>query len=653
MGLPAPDLDDRRFQDLVDDAKRMVQRRCPAWTDHNVSDPGVTLIETFAFMTDQLLYRLNRVPDRLYVKFLELIGVRLLPPRPAAVPVTFWLSAPATAPITIAPDTAVATVRTESDESVIFHTVDELPIVPCELRAVRAVQVGTGEPESADRTEEWTFGTAFPAFGAPPRPGDALYLGLSDPVPACAVRIDFRGEVEGVGVDPRDPPLVWEAWNGSGWEACERGADETGGLNRTGAVTVHVPASHAASLVDGVRAGWLRARLREVAEGEPRYSSPPIVRGLSACTIGATTGAVNAELVRDEIVGTCEGVPGQFFTLARGPVLGGAGAPVLTVGTDDGWQEWTQVSDFSASGPEDRHYTLEAATGTVAFGPAVRREDGTLRRHGATPPAGAVVRMAAYTVGGGQRGNVARGKIKTLKSSIPFVAGVENRHPARDGVDGETLAEAKTRAPILLRSRSRAVTAEDYQAITLERAPELARVRCVTAGDDGVDAGSVRVLVVPAVRAERGRIAFADLVLREETLARVRESLDEVRLIGTRVLVEPPTYRGVTVVAQLIARPRANKNRIEAEATDALYALLNPLTGGPDGTGWPFGRAVQSGEVFAALQRVRGVDVVEDVRLFSANPVTGERTEATGRLEIPANSLVFSYEHQVLVELPS
>src|SRR5213080_1453995 len=105
MALPVPNLDDRRFQDLVDDAKRMVQRRCPAWTDHNVSDPGVTLIETFAFMTDQLL-------DRLYVKFLELIGVRLLPPRPAVVPVTFWLSAPATAPITIAPDTAVATVRT-------------------------------------------------------------------------------------------------------------------------------------------------------------------------------------------------------------------------------------------------------------------------------------------------------------------------------------------------------------------------------------------------------------------------------------------------------------------------------------------------------------------------------------------------------------
>ena len=71
MTLPQPYLDDRRFQDLVDDAKRIVAARCPEWSDHNVSDPGVTLIEAFAFMADELFYRLNRVPDKLYIAFLE------------------------------------------------------------------------------------------------------------------------------------------------------------------------------------------------------------------------------------------------------------------------------------------------------------------------------------------------------------------------------------------------------------------------------------------------------------------------------------------------------------------------------------------------------------------------------------------------------
>jgi len=99
MSLPAPNLDDRRFQNLVDDAKRLVQRRCPEWTDHNVSDPGVTLIETFAYMTDQVIYRLNRVPDRNYIRFLELLGVHLFPPTAARTGVTFWLSAAQPQPI--------------------------------------------------------------------------------------------------------------------------------------------------------------------------------------------------------------------------------------------------------------------------------------------------------------------------------------------------------------------------------------------------------------------------------------------------------------------------------------------------------------------------------------------------------------------------
>ena len=93
MGLPAPNLDDRRFQQFVDDAKRYVQERCPEWTDHNVSDPGVTLIETVAYMLDQVVYRLNRIPDKNYMAFLDLLGVTRFPPGAAEADVTFWLSA--------------------------------------------------------------------------------------------------------------------------------------------------------------------------------------------------------------------------------------------------------------------------------------------------------------------------------------------------------------------------------------------------------------------------------------------------------------------------------------------------------------------------------------------------------------------------------
>ncbi|OLR92391.1 putative baseplate assembly protein [Actinokineospora bangkokensis] len=648
MVLPAPELDDRRFQEFVDEAKRYIQRRCPEWTDHNVSDPGVTLVEVFAFMAEQLCYRLNRVPDRLYVKFLELLGVRMLPPTPARVPVTFWLSTPARAPLVIRGGTKVATTRTEGDESVVFSTLADLPVLPTEVVAVRRV-VGSGV-SSEDQTTAFELGEPFSAFGEPPQVDDALLIGLADPAPACAVRLDFDGETEGVGVNPKHPPLVWEAWTGEGWSDCAVTTDETGGFNRPGRTVVHLPAGHEASVIDEQRAGWLRVRVVEPLPGQPPYSASPRVRRLVAGTVGATTTAVHARIVEFEELGESEGVPGQRFRLAATPVLAGAHEAVLEVGTDDGWQTWQRVADFAGSEAGDRHFVLDGVAGEVELGPAVRLEDRALRQYGAVPPPGAPLRMRRYYSGGGVLGNVARHAVDTLKSSIPFVAGVTNLQPAHGGVDGETLAEAKARGPIVLRTRSRAVTAEDYEAISREAAPEVARIHCLTAGEDDVAHGAVKVLVVPAAAQRDHRIPFADLVPAAGTLERIAERLDDVRLVGTRVLVEPPRYRGVTVVARLVARTRLDPEEVRARALGALYAYLNPLTGGEDGTGWPFGRRVGHGEVFALLQSVRGVDVVEDLRIFGANPVTGERGAEVDRLPVGPGGLAFSFDHQVRVE---
>jgi predicted phage baseplate assembly protein len=647
MALPAPDLDDRRFQDLVDDAKRLVQRRCPEWTDHNVSDPGVTLIEAFAQMTDQTVYRLNRVPDRLYVKFLELLGLQLLPPVPAVAPVTFWLSAPATSPLTVSAGTAAATLRTDTTSSVVFSTLADLVLLPCSLTAVTTRTAnGTAEP----RGDDVRLGRAFPAFSTPPQPDDSLCLGLSQPVPGCAVRVDFRGPVDGIGVDPTDPPLVWEAWDGAAWVGCLVSTDETGGLSRSGGVVVHLPVGHAASVVDGQRAAWLRARVVPCADGQPAYSSPPVVAGLSACTVGGTADAVHAELVQDEDLGVAEGVAGQRFTLARTPVVTGPAPLVVHVSSEAGWQQWHRVDSLADSGPDDRHFLLDGTTGSLQFGTAVRLPDGSVRAYGAVPDAGAQVRAAVYATGGGARGNVGRGALRTLKASIPFVAGVENLRRAHDGADGETVEQAKQRAPVLLRTSNRAVTAEDFETLGREAAPELARVRCLPAGDEGADAGSVRLLVVPGAPDDDGRLVLGHLVPSEATLRRVAERLDAARLVGTRVHVSPPYYQGVTVVARLQCRADASPPRVQAAALDALYRYLHPLSGGPEGRGWAFGRAVHAGEVFAVLQAVRGVDVVEEARLFGANPVTGERGPEAHRVELRADSLVFSYGHQVRVE---
>jgi len=219
MSLPTPNLDDRTFQELVDEAKRHVQRRCPSWTNHNVSDPGVTLIEAFAWMTDLLLYRLNRVPDRHYVKFLELLGVSLFPPAAARAEVSFRLSSHQDVAVRIAAGTVVSTRRTATEHAVAFATTVDLEIVPGMSRVV-ATQLAGREP--VDRTPGMGVTGAFACFAERPEPGDALYIGLDRPAPANLVLLQFVCTVGGHGIDPHHPPIVWEAWNGDGSHEVDR-----------------------------------------------------------------------------------------------------------------------------------------------------------------------------------------------------------------------------------------------------------------------------------------------------------------------------------------------------------------------------------------------------------------------------------------------
>ena len=193
------------------------------------------------------------------------------------------------------------------------------------------------------------------------------------------------------------------------------------------------------------------------------------------------------------------------------------------------------------------------------------------------------------------------------------------------------------------------MTVEDYEQLAHRAAPGVARVRCVPASDAG-NAGGVRVLVVPDAVDHGGRLRFEDLVPSEQILEQITTDLEARRVVGTRVVVEPPYYQGITVVARLTARPRTDPDELREEALEALYRYFNPLQGGPDSTGWPFGRPVQAGEVFGVQQGVGGTELVAEVMLFAADPISGERGDPVQRIDVHPQALVFSYDHQVRVE---
>lgn len=111
MPLPSPNLDDRTFEQLVLSARERIVQTCPGWTDLTPHDPGMVLVEVFAHLTETMIYRLNRLPEKAYVEFLRLIGVKLQPPAAAGVQLTFSVQAPAARPVEIPAGTRVTTSR--------------------------------------------------------------------------------------------------------------------------------------------------------------------------------------------------------------------------------------------------------------------------------------------------------------------------------------------------------------------------------------------------------------------------------------------------------------------------------------------------------------------------------------------------------------
>ncbi|RAQ44643.1 putative baseplate assembly protein, partial [Arthrospira sp. O9.13F] len=126
--LPKASLDDRTYEDLLQECLLRIPRYCPEWSNYNPSDPVITLLELFAWLMDQMLSRFNQLPRRNYVLFLELLGIRLQPPNPAQTEITFYLVSDLPEAYTIPEGIEIATTRLPDAESIVFSTARPLVI---------------------------------------------------------------------------------------------------------------------------------------------------------------------------------------------------------------------------------------------------------------------------------------------------------------------------------------------------------------------------------------------------------------------------------------------------------------------------------------------------------------------------------------------
>ncbi len=665
MSLPTPRLDNLKFQSLVDEAKRRLIQYCPEWTEYNVSDPGVTLIELFAWMTELLAYRLNRTPEINYIKFMELVGVRLQPASSARVELTFYLSVP----FPINPDepeydaavvpqgTEVATRQTDEDDEVVFTTDGELVIAPPGLRRLRR----KGDPNT-DYLHRLRRNVVFEAFSTPPHEGDTFYLGF-DPdqdISGRILQLNFEcKKTEGVGIKRSDPPLAWECSMGNGeWRPIypstrSREKDSTGGLNNPrGRIVFYLPSAMKADWFHDDNAYWIRCRL-EPKGPDNMYKKSPLISNITAQVLGGATGATHAVVVRDEQLGKSDGEPGQIFHLQYHPIL--ALQPDETVEVEEqtsdgrvGFVSWQCVADFANSDRFDRHFSLDTATGEVQFGPAIDQPDGSVRSYGRVPGVGCRIRISQYRHGGGVKGNVPAGRIQMPKSTIPYIDRVTNLSRAEGGRNPESLEEAKMRASRELQAQQRAVTARDYENLTKNASRTVARVKCRTSvkGSETLAPGTIELLVVPAAFDSLKAGDLTKLAMDDGLKDVIIANLDQYRLLCTTLRVKEPSYMGVKAYVKIIPNQDVWPDVVRADVIKSLDGFITPLALGGDDhqtsngrqsqkqpsewslgrEGWPFGQDLYVAEVYSLVQQVPGVKHILEVRL-DYRPVNPSREQ--------------------------
>jgi predicted phage baseplate assembly protein len=655
--LEAPNLDDRRFEDIVAEVLRLKPRFAPEWTDCNDSDPGVALAKLFAWMTDLTLYRLNRVPERAYIKFLQMAGIERIQASPAGAVACFTPSRNDVSEVFVPAGTQVA-AGSDDAGPIVFETAEALAVLGTPLKAI---QLWDGFSYSQATAAAAAGGQSFRPFGPRTREGAALMLGFGGPATMTAGPIQLyvrtletggppppesRGDPAEIYDLPPPARLVWEYFDASHWQKLTLLRDDTAAFTRDGFILLRGPGSAARLATSGDVAEplyWIRCRI-EQAE---RERAPRLDALLANCVT-----ARQYATVRSEVVGRSFGTPNQTFSLARTPVLP-LDEPDEVVTTDgrvvtirsvrleidegDGFEPWQEVDDFLASGPEDRHFTLNRATGLVTLGSG---EKGLIPAV-FTPAAGVGNILAReYRTGGGRRGNLPAASLSTIQSYLPGVQSVTNPFAATGGADEEGVDAAKARAAAEIAANGRAVTAIDFETLALEAGVRRAKALALAHPRyPGVEIpGSVMVIVVPDGDAPNPMPSGY-------TLAKVASQLDKVRLVTTELHVVAPTYNEVSIEADVVIGRTANPETVREELEGRLNTFLHPLTGGADGLGWPFGGNIYYSDIYRIVIETRDVLRLADGQL--AIRVNGELAPFCRDIEICPGELVFATTHEL------
>lgn len=716
MFVPLPNLDDRRWADLVQDGLSLIPAYSPAWTDENYSDPGITLAELFAWTTEASLYQINRISDSTRLLMLELVGVTPAYAQLAAGLFAFQLTTPGAKALLIPASTEILTTN-QGLSPTVFETAADLWIQPASISAVITYDGSSLQ----DATLNLVNGKNIALLGQAPGAGSILYLGINggiDNAHSLAIAFAIAGDKVGnaerqrllawaqaQGQSAALPPYhsaktVWEAQTAQGVWTAISAQDDTRSLTLTGTVVLDVPAVPETTVGRlPYKALFLRCRLES-----GQWDAPPIATAIRCNSLSAVQKAAlvdrwvlaqpanvlgtapspaattpisvafndAGEITRLDFtaspstptfrflqldtpaaparstlalealrIGKGNGAPNQWFQVPVGAVTADLRVFTSEAGV---WKQWTLVSNFENSGPADLHCTLQMGSTYIIFG------DG---QNGRTPVPSSFVVVSGHSTEGAA-GNVSASVACSLDDGIHNVALLGNPQAlqptltitlpqdASDGVDPETLTGAEARAVATYGEVTRAITASDCEQLALTTpGTQLARAMAAVGQHPGFPCmnatGITTVVIVPDMPVPKPAPSSG-------LIAAVSAWLNSKRLVGSAIDVTGADFVTVQVIAAISSVKGQSKSAIQSSVVLALNNFLDALTGGPNGTGWPLGRAVYSSEILDVIATIPGVDHVDSLALNV--PGCGSQCDSVC---LKAHSLVAPGDHQIQV----
>lgn len=659
MPLPITQLDDRRFDDLVAEARQRLVSQLPELAQVVEGDPLYAITDLMAWMTETIIYRANLIPERQRQAFLNLLQIPLRPAQPAQGLVAIHSSSKQPQLPKLLPDATRL-----SAGKVMLSTRGELQPTPLALRLMIKERLGISDLNAMGvtlnqlrelyhfgaqtaapfRPRSFNLGTDTPSLRQSLDKKYYLLLHLNDKKLVAhkeKLRAQLAGKTLNIGLAPvtdlpadiaRELPPRRLQWQLLWQQAADSQRaellplevldDSSRGARQSGVVRLKIPnnfqAFNSEFTQDPKYAGMNNTPPEAPVDVDPHTiiawlslsapDDPEFSLGFMAVN---AVDVVAQEVVLDQVIGMGDGRAGQVVNIGRTDVA--AASVQIEVSENGIYVPWQQVANFSGSGLNDRVYQFDASSGSVIFGDGIR---------GKRPAPGERIRVARFCAGGGSSGNLPAGSVRQLLSANATELQVLQDWPLSGGQEAESVAQAEQRIPAELRHRDRAVTREDFIQLAqdnpivpvgrAELIPGLMPGNSLDAIQTGVP-GVVSLLVMLPAEPALGAAPKPSAGLLND----VFRYLAPRTLLGTELYVLSPQFIPVALSLSLEVMDRSNLTSIIHTVEKNLLNNLWPLApGGFNGKGWPLGRELDVNELRTLAGRTPGVLAINELQLY-------------------------------------